>query len=57
MEQGINIIFLIIWISQLIMGVIEWINGGSIHPAIFLCAVMICIMHFCQFFFENTEKK
>lgn len=43
-----DIICLLIWIFQLVLGTKALLTGEEIHPLIFLCAVMVCIMHYLQ---------
>lgn len=35
-----------IWMFQLLYGIIYAIAGKEIHPAIYICAVLVCIIHY-----------
>lgn len=49
-----NIFMLLIWLSQLAFGIISLINGTPIHPFVFICAVIVCIVHYLtEIFSEN----
>lgn len=43
-----NIVCLLIWIFQLVLGIRALVTGEQIPPLMFLCAVMICILHYLQ---------
>lgn len=41
-----NYLCLFIWIFELVYGFNKLTNDQYIHPAIFICAVIVCIMHY-----------
>ena len=43
-----DIVCLLIWIFQLVLGIKALLTGEEINPLIFLCAVMVCILHYLQ---------
>lgn len=44
----LNIIALLIWTFQLFYGVRMAIVGESIHPVIYMCAVIVCILNYIK---------
>lgn len=53
MKKITNAFMLAIWIFQLIYGIVHIVNGTNIHPFIFICAVIICIIHYIEEFFNT----
>ena len=52
MNKSMNILMLGIWIFQLVFGIVKAANGTNIHPSVFVCAVLICIMHYIEKIFN-----
>ena len=48
MNRFTNLFMLGIWIFQLIFGVIAICGKVTIPPVLFICAAMICIMHYLE---------
>lgn len=48
MKKTVNIICLVVWSIALILGIIGAINGTEISPVSYICAVLICIMHYTE---------
>ena len=46
--NAINGICLAIWISLAAMGVIFCFKGYKVNPITFICAAIICIMHYIE---------
>lgn len=44
----INGICLLIWIVLGIMGIISCVNGYEINPISFICAAIVCIVHYIE---------
>lgn len=53
MNQFTNILMLGIWIVQLVFGIVNAVNGTKINPFIFICAVVVCIIHYIQEIFNT----
>ena len=53
MKKFTNILMLGIWIFQLVFGIVNIVNGTNINPWIFICAVIICIIHYIQEIFNT----
>lgn len=41
-----NMICLIIWVSILLLYLIDLKNKKDINPVITICAILVCIMHY-----------
>jgi len=41
-----DILMLVMWIIQLIFGIVCVANGKEISAGVFICAVIICILHY-----------
>lgn len=52
MNRFMNIIMLGIWIFQLVYGIVNVVNGTNINPIVFICAVLICILHYIEEIFS-----
>ena len=39
---------LIIWIIQLIDGTVKVFKDEKVNPCVFICAVLICILHYVE---------
>ena len=48
MRKTKNIICLVIWSIALILGVICMVIDTEISPVSYICAVLICIMHYAE---------
>lgn len=44
----LNIICLVIWIIQLILGFYNWAMGEPVSTGTYICACIICIMFFIE---------
>lgn len=42
----INYLCLFIWLLQLVYGIGYIIADKHVHPAVFICAVLVCIFHY-----------
>ena len=48
MRKTMNTICLVIWSIDLIFGVICMVVDTEISPVSYICAVLICIMHYAE---------
>lgn len=43
-----NIFCLIIWVAQLIKGIVMAAQGETVNPLVFICAVLICVLFYAK---------
>lgn len=48
MNRFRNIFMLVVWVLGFIYGIVSAYCKIEISPAIFICAVLICIMHYLE---------
>lgn len=53
MNKFMSTFMLTIWIFQLVFGFVNISNGTNINPWIFVCAVVVCIIHYIQEIFNT----
>jgi hypothetical protein len=46
-----SIVCLLLWIAQFVLGIVKMTQGETIHPLVYLCSVLICIM----FYFKEID--
>lgn len=47
-DKVINVICLVLWITQLVFGILAVCGVVTVSPIAFICAVLICILHYIE---------
>lgn len=53
MNKFMNGLCLAIWIFQFVFGILAACGKATIHPIAFICAVVICILHYIDEIFSR----
>lgn len=48
MDKIINVACLLVWIFNLVVNIISFINNGTVSPVASLCAILICILYYAE---------
>lgn len=51
-----DIVCLLIWLYQLFVGINAYLNNKEITPLLFICATLVCSIHFINLIVENKGK-
>lgn len=46
--EFMNLVCLVIWIAQFIFGIMAACGKATVHPVVFICAVIVCILHYLE---------
>lgn len=46
--RGMNILCLLIWLGQFVLSIVKMCQGDTIHPAVFMCSVVVCMLFYLR---------